>query len=135
VNGRKRHVIVDVLGLLLEAVVTPADVADRDMGWYLLDQMAGRFSRLVKLWADSSYEGALEEIAQSHYGRELEIVKRAPESTGFVVQKHRWIVERTLAWLGTYRQLAKEYVADPGSSEALIHLTMTHLMLRRLAPT
>jgi putative transposase len=134
VNGRKRHVIVDVLGLLLEAVVTPADVADREMGWYLLDQMAGRFSRLVKLWADSSYAGALEEIAQT-YGRELEIVKRAPESTGFVVQKRRWIVERTLAWLGTYRQLSKEYVADPGSSGALIHLTMTHLMLRRLAPT
>jgi len=134
VKGRKRHVIVDVLGLVLEAVVTPADVADRDMGWYLLDQMAGRFSRLVKLWADSSYEGALEEIAQT-YGRELEIVKRAPESTGFVVQKRRWIVERTLAWLGNYRQLSKEYVADPESSEALIHLTMTHLMLRRLAPT
>ena len=133
-KGRKRHVIVDVLGLVLEAVVTPADVADRDMGWYLLDQMAGRFSRLVKLWADSNYAGALEEIAQT-YGRELEIVKRAPESTGFVVQKRRWIVERTLAWLGNYRQLAKEYVADPGSSEALIHLTMTHLMLRRLAPT
>ena len=133
-KGRKRHVIVDVLGLVVAAVVTPADVADRDMAWYLLDQMAGRFSRLVKLWADSSYEGALEEIART-YGRELEIVKRAPESTGFVVQKHRWIVERTLAWLGTYRQLAKEYVADPGSSEALIHLTMTHLMLRRLAPT
>ena len=134
-NGRKRHVIVDVLGLVLAAVVTPADVADRDMGWYLLDQMAGRFSRLVKLWADSSYEGALEEIAQSDYGRELEIVKRAPESTGFVVQKRRWIVERTFAWWGTYRQLSKEYVADPESSEALIYLTMTHLMLRRLAPT
>ena len=133
-NGRKRHLLVDVLGLLLEAVVTPADVADRDMGWSLLEQMAGRYSRLVKLWADSSYAGALEEIAQT-YGRELEIVKRAPESTGFVVQKRRWIVERTFAWLGTYRQLSKEYVADPGSSEALIHLTMTHLMLRRLAPT
>ncbi len=134
-NGRKRHVIVDVLGLVLAAVVTPADVADRDMGWYLLDQMAGRFSRLVKLWADSNYEGALEEIAQTYYGRELEIVKRAPESTGFVVQKRRWIVERTLAWLGKYRQLSKEYTADPESSEALIYLTMTHLMLRRLAPT
>jgi hypothetical protein len=54
VNGRKRHLIVDVLRLVLEAVVTPADVADRDMSWYLLDEMAGRFSHLVKLWADSS---------------------------------------------------------------------------------
>ena len=134
-NGRKRHLIVDVLGLVLAAVVTPADIADRDMGWSLLDQLAGQFSRWVKLWADSSYAGALEEIAADRYGRELEIVKRAPESTGFVVQKHRWIVERTLAWLGKYRQLSKEYVADPESSEALIYLTMTHLMLHRLAPT
>ena len=134
-NGRKRHVIVDVLGLVLATVVTPADIADRDMGWYLLDQMAGRFPRLVKLWADSSYDGALAEIAQTRYGRELEIVKRAPESPGFVVQKRRWIVERTFAWFGKYRQLAKEYIADLGSSEALIHLAMTHRMLRRLAPT
>jgi putative transposase len=135
VNGRKRHVIVDVLGLVLAVVVTPADVADRDMGWYLLDQLAGQFPRLTKLWADRSYAGALEEIAQCHYGRELEIVKRAPESPGFAVQKRRWIVERTLAWWGKYRQLGREYTADTGSSEALIHLTMTHLMLRRLAPT
>ena len=96
--------------------------------------MAGEFSRLVKLWAHSNYEWALEEIAQA-FGRELKIVKPEPESTGFVVQKHRWIVERTLAWLGNYRQLAREYTADLASSEALIHLTMTHLMLRRLAPT
>jgi putative transposase len=128
-------VIVDTLGLVLAAVVTPADVPDRDMGWWLLDHLAGRFLRLVKIWADSNYAGALEEIAKTRYGRELEIVKRAPEETGFVVQKRRWIVERTLAWFGRYRQLSKEYTQDPGSSEAQIYLVMTHLMLRRLCPT
>jgi putative transposase len=119
---------------VLDVIVTPADIADRDIGWQLLERMVGRFVRLVKIWADSNYAGALEEIAETRYGRVLEIVKRAPESVGFVVQKKRWIVERTLAWLGRYRQLSKEYVQDPGSSEALIHLTMIHLMVRRLEP-
>ena len=126
---------MDTLGLVLELVVMPADSADRDMGWALLERMAGRFLRLSKLWADSSYEGALEEIAATQYHRELEIVKRAPESQGFVPQKWRWIVERTFAWLGRYRQLIKEYVQHPESSEALIYLAMTHLMLCRLCPT
>jgi putative transposase len=126
---------VDTLGLALELVVMPADSTDRDMAWALLERMAGRFLRLSKLWADSNYEGALEEIAETRYHRTLEIVKRAPESTGFVVQKHRWIVERTFAWLGRYRQLSKEYVQHPESSESLIYLAMTHLMLCRLCPT
>jgi putative transposase len=126
--------MVDTLGLVLKALVTPADVADRDMAWWLLEAMLGRFFRLEKIWADGSYAGALEEIAATRYGRALEIVKRAPEERGFVVQKKRWIVERTLAWLGRYRQLSKEYTQDPGSSEAQIYLAMTHLMLRRLCP-
>jgi putative transposase len=134
VNGRKRHVIVDTLGLPLDVIVTPADISDRDIAWHLLERMVGRFVRLVKIWADSNYEGALEEIAATRYGREVEIVKRAPESVGFVVQKKRWIVERTFAWLGRYRQLSKEYVEDPGSSEALVHLAMIHLMVHRLEP-
>jgi putative transposase len=133
VNGRKRHLIVDTLGLVLEVVVTPADVPDRDMGWWLLDRMVGRFFRLTRIWADSSYAGALEEIATTQYGRTLEIVTRTPETVGFAVQPHRWIVERTLAWLGRYRQLSKEYTEHPESSEALIHLAMIHRMLDRLS--
>jgi putative transposase len=123
---------VDTLGFVLEVVVTPADVPDRDMGWWLLEQMTGRFLRLERIWADNNYAGALEEIARTHYGRVLEIVKRAAETVGFVVQPHRWIVERTLAWLGRYRQLSKEYTEHPESSEALIYLAMIHRMLDRL---
>lgn len=125
---------MDTLGLVLEVVVTPADVADRDMGWWLLEKMAGRFLRLERIWGDSNYSGALEEIARTHYGRVLEIVKRAADTVGFAVQSHRWIVERTLAWLGRYRQLSREYTEHPGSSEALIHLAMIHRMLDRLCP-
>ena len=123
---------MDTLGLVLEVVVTPADIPDRDMGWWLLEQMAGRYPRLERIWADSNYSGALEEIARTQYGRVLEIVKRTAESVGFAVQPHRWIVERTLAWLGRYRQLSKEYTEHPESSEALIHLAMIHRMLDRL---
>jgi putative transposase len=132
VKGRKRHLIVDTLGLVLEVMVTPADVPDRDICWSLLERMTGRYFRLEKLWADSNYAGALEEIATSRYGRVLEIVKAEPGTVGFAVQPHRWIVERTLAWLGRYRQLSKEYTEHPESSEALIHLAMIHRMLDRL---
>lgn len=125
---------MDTLGFVLEVVVTPADVPDRDMGWWLLEQMAGRFVRLEKIWADGNYAGALEVIATTHYGRVLEIVKRAAETVGFVVQPYRWIVERTFAWLGRYRQLSKEYTEHPESSEALIYLAMIHRMLDRLCP-
>ena len=83
---------MDTLGLVLEVVVTPADVPDRDMGWWLLERMAGRFLRLERVWVDSNYAGALEEIARTHYGRVLEIVKAAAETVGFAVQPHRWIV-------------------------------------------
>jgi len=124
--------VVDTLGFVLEVVVTPADVPDRDIGWWLLEQMAGRYLRLERIWADSSYAGALEGIAATHYGRVLEIVKAAAQTVGFAVQPYRWIVERTLAWLGRYRQLSKEYTEHPESSEALIYLAMIHRMLDRL---
>ncbi len=102
------------------------------MGWWLLEQMTGRYLRLERIWADSNYGGALEEIARTHYGRVLEIVRRTAETVGFAVEPHRWIVERTLAWLGRYRQLSKEYTEHPESSEALIRLAMIHRMLDRL---
>jgi putative transposase len=134
VKGRKRNVLVDTLGLLLEVLVLPADIQDYDGGWMLLERVMGRFFRLEKIWADGRYAGALVEIAATLYHRTLEIVKRPEGVKGFVVQAKRWIVERTLAWLGRCRRLAKDYEADPESSEGWIRLAMIHLMVRRLAP-
>ena len=134
VMGRKRHVIVDTLGLLLSVLVTPADLPDYDGGWLMLEQMAGRFFRLVKIWADSKYRGSLVEIAQEWYHRSLEIVERSPEAKGFELLPHRWIVERTIAWFGRCRRLSKDYEAGPESGEAFIQIAMMHLMLRRLQP-
>jgi putative transposase len=135
VTGRKRHVIVDTLGLVLAVLVTPADIPDYDGGWMLLEQISGRFVRLGKIWADSKYGGALVEIAQEWYHRTLEIVKRPPGTKGFEVLPHRWIVERSLAWLSRCRRLSKDYEAKPATGEALVRIAMTHLMLRRLQPT
>ena len=135
VNGRKRHVLVDTLGLLLALVVTPADIQDDEGGWMTLERAAGRFWRLSKIWADSKYAGTLVEVAREVYHWTLEIVKRAPEAKGFVLQAHRWIIERTFGWLGLSRRLSKEYEEYPESSEALIRISMIHLMLCRLQPT
>jgi len=134
VKGRKRHLLVDTLGMVWGLLVTPADVQDYDGGWLVLESLAGRLVRLEKIWADGRYAGALVEIAAQWYHRVLEIVQRAPEAKGFVVQAHRWIVERTFAWLGNCRRLSKDYEELSQSSEGMIRISMIHLMLRRLQP-
>jgi putative transposase len=135
VSGRKRHLAVDTLGLLLAVVVHPADFQDRDGLWLLLARMAHRFARLVRLIADGGYAGRMEQIVPRVFGWTLQIVKRSAGTRGFVVLPKRWIVERTLAWIGRSRRLSKDYEERPESSEALIYLSMIHLMLRRLRPT
>jgi putative transposase len=135
VNGRKRHLAVDTLGLLLAVVVHPADFQDRDGLWLLLARMAHRFVRLVRLIADGAYAGRMEQIVPRVCGWTLQIVKRSEGARGFVVLPKRWIVERTLAWIGRNRRLSKDYEERPESSEALIYISMIHLMVRRLRPT
>jgi putative transposase len=134
VKGRKRHLIVDTLGCLLDVLVLPADIQDYDGGWMLFERIMGRFWRLEKLWADGLYAGALVEIAERMYHWTLEIVKRPEGAKGFVLQAKRWIIERTFAWLNLWRRLSKDYEQDPESSEGMIRLAMIHLMLRRLQP-
>jgi putative transposase len=134
VNGRKRHLVVDTLGLIHALTVHEADIQDGLGAWWLLAQLWERFPRLQKLWADSRY-ASLVGVLERQFACELEIVKRSPEARGFEVLPHRWIVERTFGWFGRYRRLSKDYEAQTSSSEAMIYLAMTHLMLRRLRPT
>lgn len=92
-------------------------------------------SNLLTVWADGGYAGQLPDwVKQQNWGWVLEIVKKAPKQEGFQVLPHRWIVERSFAWLGNYRLLAKEYEYSTQSSESNIYLAMIHLMLRRLRP-
>ena len=109
VKGRKRHLVVDTLGLLLLVVVHSAALPDR------------------------GYAGQLVDWVRETYGWLLEIVKRPAEASGFVLLPRRWVVERTLAWLGHYRRRSKDYEFLPATSEALIHVAMIHLTLVRLA--
>jgi putative transposase len=134
VKGRKRHIAVDTLGLLLAVVVHRADIQDRDGLWLLLARLEGRFARLSKLFADGGYQGRMETVVSQVFGWVLAIVKRSPEAKGFEVLPKRWIVERTLAWLGRNRRLSKDYEERTESSEAMVQIAMIHLMLRRLRP-
>ena len=134
-TGRKRHIVVDTIGLLLAVVVHPADIQDRDGAKLVLAKLVGRFPRLRLIWADGGYAGQLVEWAQQVGDWMLSIVRRDPDAHRFQVLPRRWVVERTFGWLGRCRRLSKDYEALPSSGEAWIHIAMLHLMLRRLHPT
>jgi putative transposase len=135
VKGRKRHIVVDTLGLLLAIVVHSAHIQDRDGAKLVLSKLLGRFPQLTLIWADAGYAGQLIEWVQAVTGWVLQIVKRPRDSHQFQVLPKRWIVERTLAWLGRCRRLSKDFEALPETTEAWVHIAMIHLMLRRLRPT
>jgi len=132
-SGRKRHLLVDTIGLVLMVVVHAADIQDRDGAKLLLQDIKSAFPRLQLIWADGGYRGSLIEWVQEVCGWLLEIVKRPEEQTGFAILPRRWVVERTFGWLGHYRRLSKDYEQLPQSSEAMIYAAMSHIMLRRLA--
>ena len=134
--GRKRHLLVDTLGLVLLVVVTEANVQDRDGARTLLSVLATEFRRLRVIWADGAYAGALQMWVRGlrKWGKvRLDIVRKAKGHRGFAVVPWRWIVERTFAWLGRYRRLKSDYECLPETTEALVHIAMIRLMVRRLA--
>lgn len=136
-SGRKRHLLVDTQGFALKVVVSAADVPDRD-GARLLAHALRLYGPdlpcLRRVWGDAAYGGPLVDELRHQMGWELEVVTRAdtqPKGT-FAVQAHRWLVERTFAWWGGLRRLSKDYEYEVESSEALIYVGMSHLMLRRM---
>src|SRR5436190_6718856 len=135
VNGRKRHILVDTLGLLLAVVVTSAAVSDPAGARLLLRRLGGACKKLRRIWVDGTYRGHLLEWVILHCRFRLQPVLRCDEQKGFVVLPRRWVVERTFAWLTQCRRLGKDYEVLPESSEAMIYIAMTRLMVRRLAAT
>lgn len=133
VNGRKRHIIVDTMGLLLIVLVHAANIQDRDGARQVFEKIMGKFPRLILIWADAGYAGKLVEWVKAVCGWILEIVKRNDDIKGFHVLPHRWVVERTFGWLNRYRRLSKDYEGLTESSGAMIYVAMIHLMVRRLA--
>lgn len=134
IKGRKRHIVVDTLGLIIGVVVHAADVQDRDGAKKVIEEIRFRCPRMEKLWADGGYSGALIEWVEKFAGWNLEIVKRSDAAKGFELLPHRWIVERTFAWLSRYRRLSKDYEFFAETSENFIYMAMINLMLHRLAP-
>jgi putative transposase len=133
INGRKRHIVVDTLGMVLAVKVHEASMQDRDGAKLVLQRLRKGFSRLKLIWADGAYAGALVQWTRKRLKRKLEIVKRNDDVKGFAVIPKRWIVERTFGWLGRYRRFAKDYEQRTDNSEAMIYIAMINLMTKRLA--
>jgi transposase len=132
VNGSKRHIAVDTLGLLLAVVVTGAGVQDRDGAMPLLAKLRAACLRIALVWADSAYAGALVDWARRGLAVTLEIVKRTDDMSGFVVLPRRWVVERTLAWISRQRRCVRDYERLHVNHEAMTQWAMILVMTRRL---
>ena len=133
VNGRKRHIAVDTSGLLLEVLITPASVQDRDAARPLLFNLTRARRRVRRAWADSVYAGKLQPWAATYLKLTVEIVKRPQNQHTFEVLPRRWVVERTLAWITSYRRCARDYERLPAHHEAAVYWAMITVMTRRLA--
>lgn len=141
ITGRKRHLVVDTLGLVLIAMVTAANVQDVHAGRQVLQKLHAWFQRadnsaggrLALIWADGGYRGALLDWTKQALGWTLEIVTKLADQVGFQVLRKRWIVERTFGWLTGNRRLARDYERLPETSEAFIYVAMIRLMTKRMA--
>ena len=134
-KGSKVHIAVDTLGHLLALVVTPASEQERAQVDALAAQVQKATGQSVELaFVDQGYTGQKAAEAAAAHGIQLEVVKLADAKRGFVLLPRRWVVERTFAWLDNYRRLSKDYEYLPQSSETMVYLAMTNLMLHRLKP-
>ncbi len=134
VSGRKRHLVVDTMGLLLVVVVHAANIQDQIGAKMVLSKLAASFYRLKVIFGDSAYgRSGLPQWTQSTFRKILQTVLRPVGVKGFVVLPKRWIVERTFGWLGRWRRHSKDYESNPETSEAMMYISMIYLMSRRLA--
>lgn len=134
INGRKRHIVVDTIGLLLVVMVTAASVQDRNGGESILERLHRALGSVRHVFADGGYQGALIDLAKRSWGIVVEVVKKPAEQIGFAVLPRRWVVERTFSWLMRWRRLVRDYERLPETHEAMVHIAMIGLMLNRLAP-
>jgi len=131
-KGRKRHIVVDTMGLLMAVVVHAANIHDSKGAPFVFSELKFRFHRLVKIIADGGYRGELIENTKKSFGWILEIVLRKEDSPKFQVIPQRWVVERTFAWFESYRRLSKDFEYHTDTSQTMIQLAMVKLMLNRI---
>ena len=130
-NGRKRHIMVDTLGLLMYISVSAANVQDRDGLKHIVDNIKGVYSRLRIIFSDQAYSG-VQNYVFLNLRCLLQIIKNLGDKKGFHVLPERWIVERSLSWLGGYRRLNRDYEVNPRISEAFITLANINISLKKL---
>lgn len=136
VNGRKRHLLCDTQGLALELVVTPANISESQGARLVCHKMGRRrgvTKKLRRVWVDAGYKAGAIAWCRDKCGVELEVVGKDKEQSGFVLQKRRWVIERTFSWLSAHRRLARDYEGCVAHSEALVWIALSRILLRRLA--
>src|SRR5574341_352736 len=139
--GRKRHIVVDTLGLLLMVVVHSASIQDSAGGLLTLQRLFdrikrslhNRWCRLKLIWADGAYAHIVDTVRQQ-FGWVLDIVRRPEDQKGFQVLPRRWVVERTFGWLGRYRRLSRDFEHTVLSSEAMVYVASIRRMLKMASP-
>lgn len=136
INGRKRHLVVDTMGLLIAVLVTAASVQDRDGGMRVLDRAKMRMPSLVLVWADGAYSRRVQQFAARALRITVQIavqvVAKLAGQTGFVPLPRRWVAERTNGWITGHRRMARDYERLPAHAEAMIKWAMIDVMVRRL---
>jgi transposase len=132
-NGRKRHLAVDVNGIVLAVLVTAASMQDRDAGLRLLANLREAFSTIKLIWGDAGYRGRLPRWSKRVLRLPMQIIKRLPGVSGFHVRPWVWAVERTFGWISKHRRCVRDYETRTDHQEAMLYLAMTRTMLRRLA--
>lgn len=132
VKGRKRHVVVDTMGLVLAAQVHSAGEHESQTAPGVFKRLLGKVPRLEVIFADNGYEGTPGGLVWRCFGWLLEIVRRDEDASGFDPLEKRWVIERTFGWFEHWRRLSKDYEYRPETSEAMIGLAMSRLMINRL---
>ena len=132
INGRKRHILVDVLGNVLLVLITVVSVQDRDASAQLIEQAAKQIPTLQKVWVDGAYRSKAIEEATRKTGIDVEVTLRSDDVKGFVPVRKRWVVERTLGWLNRSRRLSKDCEQPLDSSQAWLDIALVRLGLAAL---
>ena len=134
IKGRKRHLLVDCLGLVIKAIVHSASISEHKGAAMLLISVKSRLENIILIWVDSGYSAKKFILfVKNVFKITIEVIRRPTGTKGFKILQRRWVVERTFGWINKFRRLSKDYEVKTGNSESFIYMAMISIMARRLA--